>query len=231
MMPGTALAIDHVSRVAIPASRTPSALSKVHAPIFARAQPQGVNMHSALRVSVFSLVLFAAAPAMAQLRAPTPPPPGAAASPTQEAPAAAQAPGGAPQQIDPLTREFRDCIQKAQAAMQAKNAEDLALIRNCLTGEVKRQEARFSQHVSKLTIALAPEEKKKLDAANSAWRRYRDANCAFYGDPAGVPPLAVTNAECTLKFTVDRALELERLTLVVAQREQAKAAAPVDARK
>ncbi len=115
--------------------------------------------------------------------------------------------------------------------MQAKNAEDLGLIRNCLTGEVKRQEARFAQHVSKLTTALAPEEKKKLDAANSAWRRYRDANCAFYGDPAGAPPLAVTNAECTLKFTVDRTLELERLTMVVAQRDQARAAPPADAKK
>ena len=187
-------------------------------------------MRSLLRISILSLAVLAATPVIAQLRAPAPPPPGAAANPPQEAPAAAQAPRGAPQ-VDPLSREFRDCIQKAQAAMQAKNAEDLGLIRNCLTGEVKRQEARFSQHVSKLTTALAPEEKKKLDAANSAWRRYRDANCAFYGDPAGVPPLAVTNAECTLKFTVDRTLELERLTMVVAQREQAKAAAPADARK
>lgn len=188
-------------------------------------------MHIALRFSIAALVL-AATPAAAQLRAPAPPPPGAPASPSLEVPTATQAPGAAPQ-VDPLTREFRDCIQKAQAAMQAKNAEDLGLIRNCLTGEVKRQEARFSQHVSKLAAALAPEEKKKLDAANSSWRRYRDANCAFYGDPAGSPPLAVTNAECTLKFTVDRTLELERLTMVVAQREQAKAATtpPIDAKK
>ena len=186
-------------------------------------------MHTALRISIASLCVFIATPAIAQLRAPAPPPAGAPSSSSQEA-AAAPAPN-APQQVDPLTREFRDCIQKAQAAMQAKNAEDLGLIRNCLTGEVKRQEARFSQHLSKLTAALAPEEKKKLDAANSAWRRYRDANCAFYGDPAGVPPLAVTNAECTLKFTVDRTLELERLSLVVAQREQAKASAPADPKK
>jgi uncharacterized protein YecT (DUF1311 family) len=38
---------------------------------------------------------------------------------------------------------------------------------------------------------------------------FRDANCAFWDDPAGGQSAAVTAKECILTMTADRASELE----------------------
>ena len=169
-----------------------------------------------------------AAPAFAQLTMPggAPPPPAAPGSVTAPGPAGApgQPPSGPPQ-ADPLTRDFRGCIDKAQASMQAKKENDPEAIHACLAAEVKRQEVRFGQHSATLVKSMQEADKKRLEAANAAWRRFRDANCAFYADPKGIAPLRVTNADCTLNLTVNRVLELERLTTMFAQQEQAKAAA------
>ena len=109
--------------------------------------------------------------------------------------------------------------------MQAKKENDPEAIHACLAAEVKRQEGRFGQHSASLVKSMQDADKKRLEAANAAWRRFRDANCAFYADPRGIAPLRVTNADCTLNLTVNRVLELERLTTMFAQQEQAKAAA------
>ena len=105
--------------------------------------------------------------------------------------------------------------------MQAKKENDPEAIHACLAAEVKRQEGRFGQHSATLVKSMQDADKKRLEAANAAWRRFRDANCAFYADPRGIAPLRVTNADCTLNLTVNRVLELERLTTMFAQQEQA----------
>ena len=170
-----------------------------------------------------------AAPAYAQLTMPggAPPPP-APAPASGPGPGPAAAPGqqaAGPPQADPLTRDFRGCVDKAQASMQAKKENDPEAIHACLAAEVKRQEVRFARHSATLVNSMQEVDKKRLEAANAAWRRFRDANCAFYADPKGIAPLRVTNADCTLNLTVNRVLELERLTMMVAQQDQAKAAA------
>ena len=68
-------------------------------------------MNIARRFSLFAVSLGLTLPAGAQMTAPAPPPPSAQAPSTAQ-----QAPQQ--QQPDPLTRDFRECIQKAQAAMQ-----------------------------------------------------------------------------------------------------------------
>lgn len=166
------------------------------------------------------LACLVAVPALAQLRAPAPPPPpsssqGAPAGPGPSGPSAA--PSGAPQQ-DPLTREFRECTQKAQAAMQAKQADDPDAIMACLSAEIKRQDGRLATNVGRLTKLITAEDKKRLDDANAAWRRFRDANCLFFADPKGAPPINLRNADCRLNITVGRVLELDQLVGFLSQR-------------
>ena len=153
------------------------------------------------------------------MTAPAPPPP-----PPAQAPAAAQQ---APQQQqpDPLTRDFRECIQKAQAAMQAKKADDPAAIFACLTAETKRQETRLGTNVGKLSNTIPPDDKKRLEQAGIDWRRFRDSNCRFIGDPKGTPPINLAYADCILNLTVGRSLEIERMVTMFAQQDEAMRAA------
>lgn len=168
------------------------------------------------------LLLLAAlsTPAAAQLKPPAGMSPGAP-------PQAAQQPQGeAPPQSDPVTREFRACLQKAQAAMQARNAEDPAALLACLNGELKRQESKIAGISGQISKAIPAEGKKRFEEANTAWRRYRDTNCLFLADPKISPQAAVGNADCMLKFTVQRGVDVERLSSMAAQRERADGSAP-----
>jgi uncharacterized protein YecT (DUF1311 family) len=56
---------------------------------------------------------------------------------------------------------------------------------------------------------LTEERKNALLEAQRAWIMFRDANCAFWDDPAGGQSAAVTAKECILTMTADRASELE----------------------
>jgi len=158
--------------------------------------------------------LLAAGSAQAQ---PTPPAPGAAPA----APAAPQPPAQAPQRPqaqmpDPLTKEFHACSQKA---IDDKLADDPAVAMTCFKAETKRQEGRISAGVTRLARLLNPSEKKRLDEANSGWRHFRDADCAFFADPAGVPPEAASNARCVLDRTIRRALDLDDIARAFVERE------------
>ena len=163
--------------------------------------------------------------AYAQLTAPPgllTPAPGAAQPAPASPPPAAPAPG-APPQRDPMTSEFRDCVKASKEVMEAKKQEDLPAILACLSAEVKRQEGRLSGSVGRAAKSLTGDEKQKLDAANSAWRNFRNANCNFYADPKGAPPANLENADCLLNLTVGRAQEMEMLALNAARRTEAKA--------
>ena len=153
--------------------------------------------------------------------------PGGAASGGASAPAGAassQAPQqSAPPQQDPMSREFRDCVKNAQEAMEAKKQDNPAAIHACLTGEVKRQEGKIAAATVKAGDNLTGAEKKRLDDANSAWRRFRDANCGFYADAKGAPPANLENADCTLRLTVGRGLEVDAIVGASARREASKA--------
>ena len=162
--------------------------------------------------------------AFAQLRLPEG---GAAPAPGASSPAPASAPAGAaaPQQQDPMTTEFRDCVKRTKDAMEAKKQEDLPAILGCLTAEVKRQEGRMNASAGRATKNLSANEKKALDEANTAWRRFRDANCAFYADPKAPPPASLENADCQLNLTVGRGQEMEMLAQNAARRAEAQARA------
>ena len=166
-----------------------------------------------------AFLLAVALPATAQLRAPPPPPPAPAPAPmTGGAPSG---PAGGQQQADPLTREFRDCIQKAQTAMQAAKADDPAAIHVCLTAEIKRQDARLASATQKVVKLLPPEGKKRLDAANADWRRFRGSECGFLADENGPPPGNLENANCRLRMTTIRAVDLDGFATMLVRQEAA----------
>ena len=174
-----------------------------------------------IRLTLAAAAALLAVSAHAQLTAPPgvmQPPPGSA----PVAPAPAPAPSAPSQQQDPMTPEFRDCVKKTKEAMEAKKQEDFPAILGCLSGETKRQEGRMARFVTKAGASLNAGEKKMLDEANTAWRRFRDANCNFYADPKGAPPISLENADCLLNLTVGRAQEMEMLSVQAARRAEAR---------
>ena len=170
-------------------------------------------------LALTTILLAAAVPVNAQLRAPAPPPPGAAPGPA--AGGTPQGPAGGPQQVDPLTREFRECIQKAQAAMQAAKADDPGAVHACLTAEIKRQDSRLASATQKVLKVIPPDGRKKLETANADWRRYRGSECAFMADENGPPPANLQNADCRLRMTALRAADLDNLAGMLARQEAA----------
>jgi len=80
---------------------------------------------------------------------------------------------------------------------------------DCILAETKQQDARLNENYKRLMSKLSEERKKALLEAQRAWIRFRDANCAFWDDPAGGQSAAVTAKECILTMTADRASELE----------------------
>lgn len=168
-------------------------------------------------LALTTILLTAALPVAAQLKAPAPPPPATAPSMG----AAPQGQAGGPPQVDPLTREFRECIQKAQAAMQAAKADDPGAIHACLTAEIKRQDSRLVSATQKVTKIVPAESRKKLEAANADWRRYRGSECGFMADENGPPPANLQNADCRLRMTTMRAADLDNLASMLARQEAA----------
>jgi uncharacterized protein YecT (DUF1311 family) len=100
-----------------------------------------------------------------------------------------------------MSHEYSTCIDKA-------NGANPALI-DCALAETKRQDARLNENYKRLMSKLTEDRKNALLEAQRAWLKYRDANCAFWDDPAGGQSAAVTAKECILTMTADRASELE----------------------
>ena len=180
-------------------------------------------METFMKTSLLSMcaliVTLGASVATAQLRPPAGMTP--AAPPAAPPAAAPQAAPSAPPPQDPLTREFRACIQKAQAGKPDDPAPAIA----CINGEVKRQEGRVTANIARVSKSITPEGKKRMDEAQVAWRRFRDANCLMYADPKGPPQAAGLHAECMLNLTVGRVIEIDRIGLMVAQQQDAARAA------
>jgi uncharacterized protein YecT (DUF1311 family) len=100
-----------------------------------------------------------------------------------------------------MSKQYTTCMAKANGA----NPDMI----DCIMAEAKQQDARLNENYKRLMSKLSEERKKTLLEAQRAWIRFRDANCAFWDDPAGGQSAAVTAKECFLTMTADRASELE----------------------
>ena len=102
-----------------------------------------------------------------------------------------------------MTQEYSTCLGKS-------NGVTIERI-NCILAETMRQDARLNENYKKLISKLPTERKNALVQAQSAWIKFRDANCGFYADPEGGSAARMTANECFLNATADRAKELRLL--------------------
>jgi uncharacterized protein YecT (DUF1311 family) len=104
-----------------------------------------------------------------------------------------------------LTKPFGVCMDKADGVTQN--------MVECIDAEIKRQDARLNKAYKALVADLNPERKKQLLAAQRAWLKFRDTNCAFYFDPEGGTIARVLAVDCLMTMTASRATELENFNL------------------
>ena len=90
-----------------------------------------------------------------------------------------------------------------------------AAIVGCLQGRTKFWDGRLNQALKALNGSLTIRDQKPrlapLKAAQLAWLKYRDANCAFYASEDGTIA-QVEAANCVLEMTQNRAIELQGQT-------------------
>ena len=103
-----------------------------------------------------------------------------------------------------FSKDFDTCMDKAAGVTPA--------MIDCISAELKRQDAVLNENYRKLMAPLSAKRKKALQEAQRAWLKFRDTNCDFYYDPDGGTAARVDSSECLLNATTDRAGELAQLT-------------------
>jgi uncharacterized protein YecT (DUF1311 family) len=102
-----------------------------------------------------------------------------------------------------FSKDFEACLDKAGGVTPA--------MMDCISAELKRQDALLNQNYRKLMASLSAGRKKALQEAQRAWIKFRDTNCDFYYDPDGGSAARIDANECLLNATADRAKELAQL--------------------
>jgi uncharacterized protein YecT (DUF1311 family) len=103
-----------------------------------------------------------------------------------------------------FSKDFQTCLDKSGGVTPT--------MIDCITAELKRQDALLNRNYQKLMASLSAGRKKALLEAQRAWIKFRDTNCDFYYDPDGGTAARVDANECLLNATADRAKELAQLT-------------------
>jgi uncharacterized protein YecT (DUF1311 family) len=99
-----------------------------------------------------------------------------------------------------FSKGFDTCMDKAAGVTPA--------MIDCISAELKHQDALLNENYRKLTATLSAKRKQALQEAQRAWIKFRDTNCDFYYDPDGGTAARVDVNECELNATTDRAKEL-----------------------
>ena len=102
-----------------------------------------------------------------------------------------------------------DGLSKQHAACMDRSEGVTVKMIDCITAEYQRQDARLNKAYKALMAELSPARKKQLREAQRAWIKFRDANCAFYGDPDGGSLARVSANDCMMSSAASRANELE----------------------
>lgn len=79
----------------------------------------------------------------------------------------------------------------------------------CWANQYKTADAKLNQVYRQFTAKLDDEEKTQLKTAQTAWLKYRDANCEFVGDQyKGGTMRPMIGAICLAEVTDNRTREL-----------------------
>jgi uncharacterized protein YecT (DUF1311 family) len=96
--------------------------------------------------------------------------------------------------------------KKSEPCAEAQTQADMTI---CWGNQYKAADATLNQVYRQLMGKLDDEEKNQLKAVESAWLKYRDANCEFVGDQyKGGTMRPMIEAICLADVTKNRTTEL-----------------------
>jgi len=99
--------------------------------------------------------------------------------------------------------------QKKSKSAPCANASSQADMNDCAGREYKAADATLNQVYRQLVSMLDDEEKLQLKEAQTAWLKYRDANCEFVGGQyKGGTMRPMVHAMCLADMTRSRTSEL-----------------------
>jgi len=99
--------------------------------------------------------------------------------------------------------------QKKSKSAPCANANSQADMNDCAGREYKAADATLNQVYRQLISLLDDEEKLQLKEAQTAWLKYRDANCEFVGGQyKGGTMRPMVHAMCLADMTRSRTSEL-----------------------
>ena len=101
---------------------------------------------------------------------------------------------------------FGQTPKKTEPCVEAQTQADMTI---CWGNQYKAADATLNQVYRQLMGKLDDEEKNQLKAVESAWLKYRDANCEFVGDQyKGGTMRPMIEAICLADVTKNRTTEL-----------------------
>ncbi|HEY8225057.1 MAG TPA: lysozyme inhibitor LprI family protein [Pyrinomonadaceae bacterium] len=106
-----------------------------------------------------------------------------------------------------LGQTFGQRKKKTDPCAESQNQADM---NNCYGNEYKTADAILNQTYRRLVSMLNDEEKSQLKEVETAWLKYRDANCDFVADQYKGGTLRPTiHAICLARVTSNRTAELK----------------------
>ncbi len=100
-----------------------------------------------------------------------------------------------------LSREYNACMDKSGGVT--------ANMLDCIGAETKRQNGRLNRVYKAVMAQLDGAGGMRLQEAQRAWIKFRDANVDFYRDPNGGTAATLAGADRYLMMTAQRASEME----------------------
>jgi uncharacterized protein YecT (DUF1311 family) len=82
---------------------------------------------------------------------------------------------------------------------------------DCIDAENARHDAKLNKAYKKLVAAATKQQKEKLQEAQRAWMKMRDADCEYFNVPDGGTNVSLNLADCVMTHTKQRAEYLEVL--------------------
>lgn len=108
--------------------------------------------------------------------------------------------GEAAAEEPPYTPAFATCLNASGGSTPG--------ILDCIEAEAKVWDKALNDAYKRTMAALPQARRAGLQAAQRAWIKFRDANCAFINDPDGGQQAHISANECLLRMTAERAKEL-----------------------
>lgn len=104
----------------------------------------------------------------------------------------------------PYTPALRTCLEKPE------NQGTMGMV-DCMGAETQIWDRRLNREYQATLRSLESETQARLRAAQRLWVQFRDANCLTYRTLTGGSMDALSAADCMMRMTALRALELERM--------------------